>query len=106
MADSPDRETARSLTTLGGVEPPITVATVWTASCHSPPTSSAETTWKPSKRAAPTRTHYRVDPPGASLQTSDIRKLCEAPGAIREPYGAVNGTSPRFMTKSPITKSP
>jgi hypothetical protein len=34
------------------------------------------------------------------LQTSDIRKICEAPGAVREPYGAVTGTSPRFMTKS------
>jgi hypothetical protein len=37
------------------------------------------------------------------LQTSDIRKICEAPGAVREPYGAVTGTSPRFMTKSPNT---
>ena len=33
--------------------------------------------------AAPTQTHYCVDPPGASfLQTSRIRKLCEVPGAV------------------------
>src|SRR5512132_105629 len=55
-------------------------------------------------RAAPTRTHYCVDPPGASfLQTSRIRKLCEVPGLfwrlLRHPQ---QGTAPRFMTKSPI----
>ena len=31
---------------------PITVAVVWTASCHSPPTSSAETSWKPSRSSS------------------------------------------------------
>jgi hypothetical protein len=36
--------------------------------------------------------------------TSDIRKLCEAPDAVREPYGAVSSTPPRFMTKSPISE--
>jgi hypothetical protein len=37
------------------------------------------------------------------LQTSDIRKICEAPGAIWAAYGAASGTSPRFMTKSLLT---
>jgi hypothetical protein len=31
---------------------PITMAVVWTASCHSPPTSSAETSWKPSRSSS------------------------------------------------------
>jgi hypothetical protein len=31
---------------------PIAVAVVWTASCHSPPTSSAETSWKPSRSSS------------------------------------------------------
>jgi hypothetical protein len=26
--------------------------------------------------------------------------ICEAPGAVWEPYGAVSGTPPRFMMKS------
>jgi hypothetical protein len=32
--------------------------------------------------------------------TSDIRKIREASGAVRQPYGAISGTSPRLMTKS------
>jgi hypothetical protein len=31
---------------------PITVAVVWTTSCHSPPSSSAETSWKPSRSSS------------------------------------------------------
>jgi hypothetical protein len=51
---------------------------------------------QPGGRRTTVLTH--LGPP--ALQTSGIRKLCEAPGAVWPPYGAVTGTSPRSMTKS------
>jgi hypothetical protein len=68
---------------------PTIVAVVWTASCHSRPTISAWSTSSHRGRAAATRAHYPVDPPGASLLL-DVRhpQACEIPGAIRSLFGA------------------
>ena len=61
---------------------PTTVDVVCTTSCHSPATTSAARTSSRPGQAAWKLSHYCVDPPGASLQTSSIRKLCEVPGAV------------------------
>ena len=66
-------------------------------------------------RAAPTPTHYGVDPPGASfLQTSRIRKPCEVPGAVlaaptspsAAPWPTFHGEEPgpgSSMSLTPVT---
>ena len=54
---------------------------------------------QPGARRTTVLTH--LGPP--SCWTSDIRKLCEAPGAVWQPYSAVSGTPPRFMTKSHLS---
>ena len=63
-----------------GPHQPTIVAVVWTTNCHSPPTSSAETISKPSRSSSEPGRTALVTHLGPSASTSDIRKICEAPG--------------------------
>src|SRR4029450_9757119 len=57
-------------------------------------------------RAAWRRTHYCVDPPGASsCWTSDIRKICEVPGPFWPPTSPL-GVGPTTLHDEEPLKEP
>jgi hypothetical protein len=82
---------------------PTRVEVVWTLSCHSPATTCAARTSKPSRPAAWRPRHYGVDPPAASfLQTSRIRKLCEVPGAVLAAPTSPSTAPPTVHDEEPL----
>jgi hypothetical protein len=62
---------------------PTTAAVVWTASCHSPPTTSAARTWKPS-RSSSLEAEALLCWPTWGLLLADVRhpQAMQVPGAI------------------------